>query len=63
MATYISVKDAAEQVGVSSQTIRNWLSWKLLRGILVTKNPDSERPGKIYVDKDSLEELIDSGKI
>lgn len=62
MATYISVKDAAEQVGVSSQTIRNWFDWKLLKGIMVRKNPSSER-GRIYIDRDNLEELIASGKI
>lgn len=62
MATYITAQKAAEEAGVSTQTIRNWLSWKLLKGIMVTKNPSSER-GRIYVDKDSLQELIESGKI
>ena len=54
MAVYITAQKAAEEAGVSTQTIRNWLSWKLLKGIMVTKNPSSER-GRIYIDRDDLQ--------
>ena len=63
MATYVSVKDAAEELGVSGQTVRNWFAWGILKGILVQKNPSAQRAGKLFIDKASIEEAIENGKI
>jgi len=63
MGIYITTEQAAKELGVSSQTIRNWIDWKILRAVRVQKNPSSQRAGRIYVDKDSIEEAIQSGKI
>jgi len=63
MTTFITVQEAADEQGVSPQTIRNWIDWGLIKAIKVQKNPSSQRAGKLYVDKDSLEEAEASGKI
>ena len=63
MAVYVTTNQAAEELGVSAQTIRNWIDWGILKAVRVQKNPQSERPGKIYIDKASIEEAIQSGKI
>lgn len=63
MTTYITTQQAARELNVSSQTIRNWVDWKILRAVYVKKNPNSERAGRIYIDQDSIKEAIENGKI
>jgi DNA-binding transcriptional MerR regulator len=63
MGVYITTEQAANELNVSPQTIRNWIDWGLLKAVRVQKNPSSQRPGRIFVDKDSIEELLASGKL
>jgi len=63
MAVYVTTEQAAKELGVSSQTIRNWVGWGILKAVRVQKNPDAQRAGKIYIDKESIQEAIEHGKI
>jgi hypothetical protein len=60
---YLSTSQAAEELSVSRQTILNWHRWGILRGIWVKKNPLSGGQGRLYIERESINEALRSGKI
>ena len=56
--SYIKVSEAAERLGVSSQTIHNWISWGVLQGYGLYRNPVSQRAGFILVREEDLDENL-----
>jgi len=54
--SYITIKEASERMGVSAQTIHNWVRWGVLRGYRLFRNPSSQRPGRILVEEEDLED-------
>jgi len=53
--SYITIQEAGERIGVSPQTIRNYLKWKILKGYELYRNPESRRPGRILIKEEDLE--------
>jgi len=60
---YLTIKEAAERVGVSPQSVHNWIKWGILKGYQLYRNPDSQRPGKILVKEEDLENAQYLGRI
>ena len=56
--TYVTVSDAAELLGVSSQSIRNWMRQGMLRGRKL--NPKGSANSKLIVRLDDVNEILDS---
>jgi len=55
---YITVIEAARRLGVSPQTIHNWIKWGLVRRYDLYRNPDASRPGKVLVNEEDLEKKV-----
>ena len=55
--TFLSTTEVAEQLGVTSQTVRNWIRDGLIRAYRL--NP----AGSILVKQEDLERAIEEGKL
>lgn len=53
MGEYYTVKEAADKIGVHSQTIRNWYR----SGILTPYRPNPT--GKVYIKKKELDNVME----
>jgi hypothetical protein len=65
MSILMTAQQAADYLGYSPQSIRNWVVWGLLPSYHFTMNPSKgkNRPGRILVRKEGIEKALDEGRI
>ena len=61
----MTIQQAADYLGYSTQTVRNWVCWGILPSYQLTMNPSKgkSRPGRILVKKEDIETALDEGRI
>ena len=57
MAEFITVTEAAEELGVTPGTIRNWIALGIIKAVRV--NP----AGKYLIEPRVIQEAVDKGRI
>ena len=65
MSILMTIQQAADYLGYSAQTVRNWVGWGILPSYHLTMNPrkGKSRPGRILVKKEDIETALDEGRI